>query len=121
MTSIPRAAKKFARSVKMNTPYYSVDEGEPVGSGAETKFTREWIFTKRHPIFNVPMCGHMSAVHVWLYTNGEISSRHPGLPTVEEISKLNNMSVPPLDGYAPPAGWSFSDRSDPEDLWAGYR
>jgi len=119
MAAIVRKAKKFARSVKLNTPYYSVDTAGHSG-GSYAHFVREWVFSKSR-LTGQPKCGHMSAAAVYLYTGGEISETRPPGHTAEEISKMNNVSVPPLEGYEAPAGWLFREGSDPDGLWEGVK
>lgn len=120
MASLMRNAKKFARTVKLNSPYYSIDAAGHSGN-TYAHFVREWVFSRRSRLTGQPMCGHMSAAGVYLYTRGEISETRPPGYTTEEVSKMNNVAAPPLEGYEAPAGWFFQEGADPESLWEGIK
>lgn len=115
-----RNAKKFSKSVELGKTYYSEDQQAPNPHTGQSVL-REWVFTKKSFITQEPLCGHMTATAVYMYCGGKISDkRRAGLKTAQEWSKLNNSSQIPLEGYDPPPGWTFTEGSDPEDMWDDY-
>jgi len=115
-----REARKFSNSVQLGKTYYSLDHQMPNPCTGQ-QVLREWVFTKKNFITQQPMCGHMTAVAVYMYCAGRVSNKRPaGYKTAEEWSKLNNSSKIPTEGYDPPEGWTFKEGSDPEDMWEEY-
>lgn len=115
-----RNAKKFSNSVQLGKAYYSIEE-QMANPHTGQSVLREWIFTRKSRLSGQPMCGHMTATAVYMYCGGEISDKRcAGLKTAQEWSELNNSSMIPLEGYDPPPGWTFTEESDPEDMWDSY-
>ena len=115
-----RNARKFSASVVPGKTYYSIADMNSAW-GSASQVVQEWVFTKKNLITQQPMCGHMTAVAVYMYCAGKISDKRPaGFKTAEEWSKLNNSSKIPTEGYDPPEGWTFQEGSDPEDMWEEY-
>lgn len=92
-----REATRFARSVKLNTSYYAVAR-HAAPEGGEMELVHEYVFTRRSPITDLPMCGPHSAAHIWL-NHGPLTANRPRkLMTVAEYEAACDVDGPNIVG-----------------------